>query len=70
MAPPLQHMFLVLAVLALPNLYYNPEYNVPLMLFSFIMWTSTYKPMILYLLLISWFVDAWRFFHTLSHSSD
>lgn len=51
-------VFLLIALLALPNLYYHAEYNVPLMLFAYLLWDKViYKPTIIYLVVFSWVID-------------
>lgn len=56
----LDKFFLIVGMIALPNLYYIPEYNVPLMFFIVLMWDAPYRSTIFYLLIISWFIDVFR----------
>lgn len=68
MAVPLDKFFLVICIIALPNLYHRAEYNVPLMLFCYGLWTLPYRSLIIYLFIISWFIDAVRLMTDLSAS--
>lgn len=60
MGVPVDKLFLVIGLIALPNLYYISEYNVPLMLFFMVIWEFPYHPTIVYLLVFSWLVDIFR----------
>lgn len=71
MAPPLDKMFLIIALVAMPNLYYRAEYNVPLMLFCFGVWSSLkHRAIIIYLLLFSWLIDAYCLLRTAIKSDE
>lgn len=60
MAPPLDKIFLLIAIIAMPNLYYRGEYNVPLMLFCYGVWQSIrHRPATMYLLIFSWLIDIY-----------
>lgn len=61
MAPPIDKLFLIVAIVALPNMYHRAEYNVPLMIFCFVMWDKpAYHSIIAYLLVFSWMIDVIR----------
>ena len=58
MRPPIHIMFLAIAVISLPNLYHFAEYNFPLMIFCYLLWSQPYRPLIAYLVVFSWIIDA------------
>ena len=60
MIPPIDKLLILLGVVALPNMYHKAEYNVPLMLFCFVVWNLPYRSIIIYLLIVSWVVDGVR----------
>ena len=66
----LDKIFIFIAIVALPNLYFEAEYNVPLMLFCYAIWAPAYRPLIMYLLLFSWFIDGFRLFYDMSHKDS
>lgn len=60
MAPALDKLFLFIAIIAMPNLYYRAEYNVPLMLFCMSVWHSIrHRPATMYLIVFSWVIDIY-----------
>lgn len=60
MVRPFDKLFLFMSIVALPNLYYQAEYNVPLMFFFFVVWESpAYRAAVTYLLVLSWLVDLY-----------
>lgn len=60
MAPALDKLFLFIAIIAMPNLYYRAEYNVPLMLFCMNVWHSIrHRPATMYLIVFSWVIDIY-----------
>lgn len=66
MAPPLDKMFLLIAIIAMPNLYYRGEYNIPIMLFCFGVWPYIkFRATTVYLILFSWLIDAYCIFKTI-----
>ena len=72
MAPPIDKLFLLIAIIAMPNLYYRAEYNVPLMLFCFGVWHSVaHRGAIVYLNIFSWLIDIYCIFRTIAaHQND
>lgn len=67
MSPPLDKLFLLIAIIALPNLFYRAEYNVPIFIFCFALWHSrTHKSTILYILILSWFIDIFCILKTIA----
>lgn len=56
----LDKFFLLIGLIAVPNLYFIAEYNVSLMIFCFFLWNMPYKSITLYLLIISWVIDGVR----------
>lgn len=65
--PPLDKLFLLIAIIALPNLFYRAEYNVPVFIFCFALWHSTtHKSTILYILILSWLIDIFSILKTIS----
>lgn len=71
MAPPIGKLFLLIAIIAMPNLYYRAEYNVPLMLFCFGVWQSLqHRPVMVYLIIFSWLVDIYCILRSLAASQE
>lgn len=52
-------VFFFLAVVSLPNLFFRGEYNTAVFFFSCGCWTSQYKTTVVYILLLSWLIDAY-----------
>lgn len=63
-------IFLVLGIMAFPNLFFRGQYNVPLMLFCFICWNDQFKHFIMYLLIFSWMIDAYLLFEYITKKQD
>ena len=67
MAPAIDKLFPIVAIVAMPNLYYVAQYNVPLMLFCFGVWYSVrHRPVTMYLLLFSWIIDIYCILRTIT----
>ena len=71
MALPIDKLFLVIAIIAMPNLYYRAQYNVPLMLFCFGVWHSVrHRAATVYLNIFSWVIDIYYILRTLAANQE
>ena len=57
--PSIEILLLVLAALCLPNLFYRATFNIPILLYSAVVWSKK-NTLACQLLVISWFIELYQ----------
>ena len=67
--PSVEIMLVVLAALCLPNLFYRATFNIPILIFAAVIWTSQ-STLAAQLLIISWVIELYQLLDILISSNQ